>query len=121
MLRVALACHVVHTLSGSMSAILSLFCFALYRSIPCVRDRHHRPWLASTHGHIGSPGCLQVGHMKYELLFKHNFCIEPYICTQRTPEGSRVIDSMNMGYDIQPTLAGFELAICSVTRSHRFH
>ena len=38
------------------------------------------------------------------------------------PEGIRVINgSMNMKYDIYPTLSGLELATCSVTSARRFH
>ena len=31
-----------------------------------------------------------------------------------------IVGSMDMGYDINPTLLGFEFATCSVTRAHRF-
>ena len=38
------------------------------------------------------------------------------------PEGTQVIiGSMNMGYDIYPTLPGIELTTCSVSSACRFH
>ena len=38
------------------------------------------------------------------------------------PEGTRVIvGSMNMGYDIYPTLPGIELTTCSIPSACRFH
>ena len=43
------------------------------------------------------------------------------ICTGN-PEGARVIvGSMNVGYDIYPTLTGIELTTYSVPNARRFH
>ena len=40
----------------------------------------------------------------------------------KNPEETRlIVGSMNMGYDIHPTLLGLELATCSVTNAHQFH
>ena len=43
---------------------------------------------------------IKVGADMFRNGFKHNVCINEAICTQRTPERTRVIvGSMNMGYD----------------------
>ena len=66
---------------------------------------------------------------KYSLLF-YKFLAPPFfytlfVSTHMYPENPEVIQliigSMNMGYDIYPTLLGIELTTCSIPSACRFH
>ena len=59
----------------------------------------------------------KVGCRYFFFFFQHNFCVKP-----ENPEGTQlIVVSMNMIYDMYPTLPGIELTTCSVPSASRSH
>ena len=60
----------------------------------------------------------RIPHVKWNSFFQHNFCVKPYLCTQRTREVTRVIVGSMHGiwYDIYPTLHDFFKMLVDVSK-----
>ena len=68
--------------------------------------------------------CADCCNQKVENTTKRteSFLTHFFVSSPKNPEGTGLIlGSMNMKYDIYPTLPGFELATCSVPSARQFH